>query len=75
MAKRSPQRSRSIAIAIVLVVLAVIMFLVTIVKIEEQVHQDGTPQTREDTKQPHVLTLDFTVYAKEDVLAWASENN
>ena len=51
------------------------MFLVTIVKIEEQVHQDGTPQTREDTKQPHVLTLDFTVYAKGDALAWASENN
>ena len=75
MAKRSRQRSRSIALALALAALAVIMFLVTIVKLEEQVHRDELPQTWEETKQPPVLTSDFTVYARRDALAWASGNN
>ena len=41
------------------------MFLVTIVKLEEQVHRDELPQTREETKQPHFLTSDIT--ATEEV--------
>jgi hypothetical protein len=51
------------------------MYFVTIVKREEQVHRDGTPQTLEETKQPHVLTSDFTAYARRDALAWASGND
>ena len=75
MAKRSRQRSRSIALALALLAVVVIMYFVTIVKLEEQVHPDGTPQTWEETKQPQVLTSDFTAYARRDALAWASGNN
>ncbi len=32
------------------------MFLVTIVKFEEQLDRNGIPQTREEMKQPPVLT-------------------
>ncbi len=75
MTKRSPQRSRSKAIALALTAFAVIMFLVTIVKLEEQVHRDELPQTRDETKQPHVLTSDITAYARRYALTWASGNN
>lgn len=70
MAKRGRQRSKNVAIALALLALVVVMFLVTIVKLEEQVHRDRTPQTWEETKQPHVLTSDFTVYAiKSETIA------
>jgi len=75
MAKRSPQRSRSIAIALALTAFAVIMYFVTLVKLDEQAHRDELPQTREETKQPHVLTSDITAYARRDALDWASGNN
>ena len=75
MAKLSRQRSRSIAIALALLAVVGIMYFVTIVKLEEQVHRDELPQTWEETKQPPVLTSDFTVYARRDALAWASGNN
>ena len=45
-AKRSRRGARSIAIALALLAFAVIMFLVTIVKLEEQVHRNGAHQTR-----------------------------
>ena len=75
LAKLSRQRSRSIAIALALLAVVGIMYFVTIVKLEEQVHRDELPQTWEETKQPPVLTSDFTVYARRDALAWASGNN
>ena len=53
LAKRSRRHSRSIAIALALLAFAVIMFLVTIVKLDEQVHWDGTQRTG---GQPYVPT-------------------
>jgi len=36
--------------ALALLAFAVIMFLVTMVKLEEQAHRNGTHQTQEETK-------------------------
>ena len=55
-AKRSRRDSRNIAIALALLALAVIMFLVTMVKFEEQMQTNGMSQTRGETKPLHVLT-------------------
>ena len=70
--KRSRRRSRSIAIALTLLAFAAIMFLVTLVKLEQQVHRNGTPQTRGEMNQVHILTSDITAHARREVLAWGS---
>ncbi len=44
--RRSPRDSRNIAVALALLAFAVIMFLVTIVKFEEQIQRIGMSQTR-----------------------------
>ncbi len=45
-ARRSPRDSRNIAVALALLAFAVIMFLVTIVKFEEQIQRIDMSQTR-----------------------------
>lgn len=55
-ARRSPRDSRNIAIALALLALAAIMFFVTIVKFEEQIHRDGVFRTRAEAKPPRVRT-------------------
>ncbi len=44
--RRSPRDSRNIAVALALLAFAVIMFLVTIVKFDEQIQRIGMSQTR-----------------------------
>ncbi len=44
-ARRSPRDSRNIAVALALLAFAVIMFLVTIVKFEDQIQRNGMSQT------------------------------
>ncbi len=55
-ASRSPRDSRNIAVALALLAFAVIMFLVTIVKFEEQIQRIGVSQTRGATTPPRVRT-------------------
>lgn len=55
-AKRSPRDSRNIALALALLALAIIMFLVTIVKFEERLNGNGLFQTQGETKQPRART-------------------
>ena len=50
LAKRSRRHSRSIAIALALLAFAVIMFLVTMVKLGEQARRNGPHQAQEETK-------------------------
>ncbi len=51
---RSPRDTRNIAVALALLAFAVIMFLVTIVKFEEQIQRIGMSQTRGATTPPRV---------------------
>ncbi len=53
-ARRRPRDSRNIAIALALLALAAIMFLVTMVKFEEQMYGNGPVQTRFDRQPPQV---------------------
>ena len=55
-ARRSPRDSRNIAVALALLAFAVIMFLVTIVKFEDQIQRIGTSQTQGTTTPPRVWT-------------------
>ncbi len=52
--KRGPRDSRNIAIALALLALAAVMFLVTMVKFEEQMYRNGPVQTRFDRNPPQV---------------------
>ena len=51
------------------------MFLVTIVKFEEQMQRSGMSQTRGETKPLHVLTSGVAVFSRRDSLAWRLETN
>lgn len=53
-ARRGPRDSRNIAIALALLALAAIMFLVTMVKFDEQMYGNGLVQTRFDRQPPQV---------------------
>lgn len=53
---RSPRDSRNIAVALALLAFAVIMFLVTIVKFDEQIQRIGMSQAREAAMPPRVWT-------------------
>ena len=53
-ARRSSRASRNIAVALTLLAFAVIMFLVTIVKFDQQIQRIGMSQTREATTPPRV---------------------
>ena len=55
-ARRSPRDSRNIAVALALVAFAVIMFLVTIVKFDEQIQRIGMSQTQGATTTPRAGT-------------------
>ncbi len=55
-ARRSPRDSRNIAVALALLAFAVIMFLVTIVKFEDQIQRIGASQTQGTTTPPRVRT-------------------
>lgn len=55
-ARRNSRDSRNIAVALVLLAFAVIMFLVTIVKFEEQIQRIGVSQNRGAATPPHVPT-------------------
>lgn len=72
-AKRSRRDSRNIAIALALLALAVIMFLVTIVKFEEQMEANGMPQIRGEIKPLNVQTSGIAALSKRDACAWESE--
>ena len=54
--RRSPRDSRNIAVALALLAFAVLMFLVTIVKFEEQIQRIGLSQPWEATTPPRVRT-------------------
>ncbi len=66
---RSRRRSRNIAIALALLAFAFIMYFVTIVKLGEQGHRNGTPRSGGETTQPHALTSDITAFAGGDAPA------
>ena len=79
-ARRSPRDSRNIAVALALLALAVIMFLVTIVKFEEQIRRIGMSQTRGATTPPRVGTSYqgsgvAEYYSVSDALAWGTGTN
>ncbi len=75
-AQRSPRDSRNIAVALALLAFAVVMFLVTMVKFEEQMHRIGMSQTRGETAPPRVQTSGVaTVFSTGDALAWGSGAN
>ncbi len=65
-ARRSPRDSRNIAVALALLAFAVLMFLVTIVKFEEQIQRIGLSQPWEATTPPRVRTP----YRGSDVAAF-----
>ena len=73
---RSPRDSRNIAVALALLAFAVVMFLVTIVKFEEQLHRIGMPQTRGETAPPRLRTSGAAAFFPiSDALAWGSGTN
>ncbi len=79
-ARRSPRNSRNIAVALALLGFAVIMFLVTIVKFEEQIQKIGMSQTRGATTPARVRTSFQSLgvgalFSASDARAWGTETN
>ncbi len=79
-ARRSPRDSRNIAVALALLAFAVIMFLVTIVKFEEQIQRIGMSQTRGATTPPRLRTSYqgpgvAAVFSVSDARAWGTAKN
>ncbi len=69
--KRKRRDSRNIAIALALLALAVVLFLVTIVKFGDQMQRSDMSQTQEETKPPQVPTLGIAPLP--DDLLWPPE--
>ena len=75
-ARRSPRDSRNIAVALALLAFAVVIFLVTMVKFEEQIQRIGMAQTRGETAPPRVRTSGVAAdFSTSDAPAWGSGTN
>ena len=79
-ARRNPRDSRNIAVALALLAFAVIMFLVTIVKFDEQIQSIGVSQTRGATTPTRVRTWYpgsgvAAVFPTSDARAWGTAAN